>query len=98
MLADHEDHVAADRLAEVAFSKESLREGTEVGDLLVVIVRKLLDGQETLVGVEGEVARVGVGNVVRAVAVADDEELHEAKQRSGIEVMEMVNDQIRLKS
>jgi len=69
-----------------------------VGDLLVVLVRKLLDGQETLVGVEGEVARVGVGNVVRAVAVADDEELHKAKQRSGEEVMEMVNDQIRLKS
>jgi hypothetical protein len=57
-----------------------------VRDLLVVFVRELLHGQESFFGVEGKVAGVVVGKVVRVIAIADDEELHEAKQRSGIAV------------
>ncbi len=50
----------------------------------------LVDGQETLVGVEGEVAGVVVGEVVGAVAVADDEELHEAEERARVAVAGVV--------
>ena len=90
LLAGHEDHVAADGSAEVAFFKESLREGVEVGDLLVVLVRELVDGQVALFGIEREMAGVVVGKVVRAVAVADDEELHEAEQRFRVTVAGVV--------
>jgi hypothetical protein len=58
--------------------------------LLVVLVGELIDGQEALVGIEGEVAGVVVGEVVGAVAVADDEELHEAEQRLGVAVAGVV--------
>jgi hypothetical protein len=51
---------------------------------------ELIDGQEALVGIEGEVAGVVVGEVVGAVAVADDEELHEAEQRLGVAVAGVV--------
>ena len=61
-----------------------------MGDLPVVLVGILIDGQEALVGVEGEVAGVVVGEVVGAVAVADDEELHEAEQRLGVAVAGIV--------
>ena len=50
----------------------------------------LVDGQKTLVGVEGEVAGVVVGEVVGAVAVGDDEELHEAEERAGVAVAGVV--------
>jgi hypothetical protein len=60
--------------------EEAFREGIEVGDLLVLLVRELVDGQEALVGVEGEVAGVVVREIDGAVAIADDEELEEAKR------------------
>ena len=90
LLAGDEHHVAADRLAERALGEEALGEVVEVGDLRVVLVGELVDGQETLVGVEGEVAGVVVGEVVGAVAVADDEELHEAEERPGVAVAGVV--------
>jgi hypothetical protein len=61
-----------------------------VGDLLVILVGELVDGQEALVGIESEVAGVVVGEVVGAVAVADDEELDEAEQRLGVAVAGVV--------
>ena len=64
LLAGDEHHVAADHLAERALGEEGLGEVVEVGDLLVVLVGELVDGQEALVGVEGEVAGVVVGEVV----------------------------------
>ena len=64
LLAGDEHHVAADHLAERAFGEERLGEVVEVGDLLVVLVGELVDGQEALVGVEGEVPGVVVGEVV----------------------------------
>lgn len=55
---------------------EPLQEGrgevVEVSDLLVRLIGKLVDGQETLVLIKGEVAGVVVGEVVGAVAIADD--------------------------
>ena len=90
LFADDKDHVAADGLTEVAFPEESLREGVEVRDFLVVFVRELINGQEPFFGVEGKMPRVVVGKVVRAVAVADDEELHKAEQRLGITVTGLV--------
>ena len=80
LLALDEHHVAADRLAEGALHEEALCEVVEVGDFVVEFVRKFIDGQETLVGVEGEMSGVVVGEVVGAVAIADDEELHEAQE------------------
>ncbi len=61
-----------------------------MGDLPVFLVGILIDGQAALVGVEGEVAGVVVGEVVGAVAVADDEELHEAEQRPGVAIAGIV--------
>ncbi len=61
-----------------------------MGDLAVVLVRELIDGQEALLGVESEVAGVVVGEVIRAVAVADDVKLHEAQQRPGVAVAGVV--------
>lgn len=90
LLAGHEDHVAADGLSEVAFSKESFREGVEVGDLLVVLVRELIDGQESFVGIKSKMPSVVVGKVVGVVTVADDEELHKAEQRLVVTVAGVV--------
>ncbi len=62
-----EHHVAADGVAEGAFHQEGGGEVVEVGDLLVGLVGELVDGQETLVLIKGEVAGVVVGEVVGAV-------------------------------
>ena len=51
---------------------------------------ELVDGQEALVGVEGEVAGVVVGEVAGLGAVADDEELDEAEKRLGVAVAGVV--------
>lgn len=85
-----EHHVTADGAAKVALFQEALGEVIEVGDLLVVLVGKLIDGQEALISIEGEVAGVVVREVVGAVAIADDEELHEAEQRAGVAVAGIV--------
>ena len=61
-----------------------------MGDLLVRLIGELVDRQKALVGVEGEVAGVVVGEVVGAVAVADDEELEEAEERLGVAVAGIV--------
>jgi hypothetical protein len=90
LFAGHQDHVAADHLAESALGEELLGEGVQVGDLAVVGLRPLVDGQEALVGVEGEVPRVVVGEVVGVVAVADDEQLHEAQQGGAVAVADVV--------
>lgn len=46
--------------------------------------------KEPLVGVECEVAGVVVGEIHRLGAIADDEELEEAEQRSGVAVAGVV--------
>jgi hypothetical protein len=82
LLAGDEDHVAADHgWPRVHLTRKVSAKLVEVGDLLVVLVGELVDGQEALVGVEGEVAGVVVGEVVGVGAVADDEELDEAEKR-----------------
>jgi len=90
LLAGDEHHVAAEGLAEGAFDEESSGEAIELGDLLVVLGGELIDGQETLVSVEREMAGVVVGEVVGLVAVADDEELEEAEQGLGVAVAGVV--------
>ena len=90
LLAGDQDHVTADHLAEHALGEELLGEVVEVGDLAVVGLGPLVDGQEALVGVEGEVLGVVVGEVVGLIAVADDEQLHEAQQRVGVAVAGVV--------
>ena len=89
-LVDHEDHVAADGPTEVAFSEESLRKGIEVGDLIVVLVCELVDGQESLFGIEREVAGVVVREVASVRPVANNEKLYEAEQRFGVTVAGVV--------
>ncbi len=90
LLADNEDHVSADGLAEITFSQESLRKRVEVRDLLVVLVSEFIDGQESLFSIEREVAGIVVGEVVRAVTITDDEELQKAEQRFGVTVAGVV--------
>ena len=55
-------------------------------DLRVVFLGVLVDGQEPLLGVEGEVAGVVIGEVVGAVAVGDNEELDEGEERARVAV------------
>ena len=90
LLTRQQHHVAADGAAEVALFQEGFGELVELGDLAVVFAGELIDGQKALVGIEGEVAGVVVGEVVGAVAVADDEQLHEAQQRLGVAVAGVV--------
>jgi hypothetical protein len=54
LLAGDQHHVAADGLAEVHFFEEGSAKLVEVGDLLVVLVGELVDGQEALVGIEAK--------------------------------------------
>ena len=61
-----------------------------MGDLRVVLIRELIDGQEALVGIEGEVAGVVVGEVEGLVAIADDEELEETEEGLGVAVAGIV--------
>ena len=61
-----------------------------MGDLFVVLPGELIDGQEALIGIEGEVAGVVVGEVPGVCAVADDEELEEAEKRLGVAVAGVV--------
>ena len=86
LFALDQHHVAADRPAERAFGEEPLGEIIKVADLFVRLVGELVQGQEAFFGVEGEVAGVVIGEVVGAVAIADDEELDEAKERLGVTV------------
>ena len=90
LLALDKHHVAADGLAEGALHEEAGREVVEMRDLLVRLVGELIDGQEPFISIEGKVAGVVVGEVVGAVAVADDEELEEAEQRPGVAVAGVV--------
>jgi hypothetical protein len=71
------------------FRKRSAK-SSRLGDLAVVLVRELVDGQEALVGIEGEVAGVVVGEVVGVGAVADDEKLQEAQQRFAVAIAGIV--------
>ncbi len=90
LFAGNEHHVAANHLAQGAFDEEAVRKVVQVGDLLVVLASELINGQEALLRVEGEVAGVVVGEVVSAVAIADDKELDEAQQRPGVAVAGVV--------
>ena len=90
LLTLDEHHVATDGLGEDALLEKAGGEIVEVGDLLVGLVRELVDGQEALVGIEGEVASVVVGKVVGAVAIADDKELEEAEDGLGVTVAGIV--------
>ena len=90
LLASNEHHIAADRLPEAAFDEEGLGKVVEVGDLFVVHPGELVDGQEALIGIEGEVAGVVVGEILCLGAVADDKELEEAEKRLGITVAGVV--------
>ena len=90
LLARDQYHVFADHVSECALGEKLVGEVVEVGDLGVVPGCEPVDRQELLVRVEGEVFRVVVGEVQRVRAVADDEDLHEAKQRPGVSVAGVV--------
>ena len=90
LLRCHQHHVAADGLAQGALAQELVGKLVELGDLLVGLVRKLVDGQKPLVRIERKVPRVVVGEVVGVGAVADDEELQKAQQRFGVAVAGVV--------
>ena len=79
-LACHEDHVAAEHLPQGALGEEGLGEAVELPDLPVFLVCELVEGEEALVRVEGEVLGVVVGEVPGVGPVGDHEELHEAEE------------------
>lgn len=58
----------------------------QMSDFLIVLACKLIDGQKALFGIEGEVAAVVVSEVVGAVAIANDIQLHKAEQRLGVTI------------
>ncbi len=90
LLAGDEHHVAAEGLAEGAFDEEGRGEVVGVDDLFVVHPGELIDGEEPLILIEGEVAGVVVGEVEGLGAVADDEELEEAEEGLGVAVAGVV--------
>ena len=90
LLAGHQHHVLADHLAQRALGQESIGESVQATDLGVVRRGVLVDGQKALIRIEGEMARVVVGEVIRRVAVADDEQLDEAQQGAGVPVARIV--------
>jgi hypothetical protein len=57
-----------------------------MGDLFVIFAGELINRQETLIGVEAELASVVVGEIPCVGAVAYDENLDEAKQRLAISI------------
>ena len=59
-------------------------------DLLVRFIRELIDRQEPFVLIKGEVPGVVIGKVVRVVAIAHNEELDEAEERSRISIARIV--------
>lgn len=77
-------------MAERAFHQEGRGEIVEVGDFFIRLIGELVDGQETLVLIESEMAGVVIGEIVGAVAIADNKELEEAEQRLGVTVAGVV--------
>lgn len=90
MLTGHQHHVAANHLAQRAFDEEGVSKAVQMGDLAVVFAGKLIQRQETLVGVETEVAAVVVGEIPGVRAVADDKQLQETQQSLGVAVAGVV--------
>ena len=90
LLAGNQHHVPADGRGQRTFCEKRTGELVEVGDLLVRLVGVLVNRQEPLFGIECEMPGVVVGEVVGAVAVADDEQLHEAQQRFTVTVARIV--------
>src|SRR5690625_6958006 len=64
--------------------RSSVCEVVHVRNLAIYFIRPLADGQKALVGVEGEMLTLVVGEVPGMVAVADDKQLQEAQQRVGV--------------
>lgn len=90
LLAGDEHHVAADHLAQGAFHQEGFGEAIEVGDLFVVLRSKLVNRQETLLRIKGEMAGIVVGEIESLVPIADNEELEKAEKGLGITVTRIV--------
>jgi hypothetical protein len=65
LLAGDEDHVPVDHMPERALGEKGVGEALDALDLGIVRGGVLIDRQEPLVGVEGEVAGVVVGEVVQ---------------------------------
>ena len=90
LFAGDEHHVATDGLAEGAFDEKGFGKAVKVGDLLVVLGGELIDGQEALFCIKGEVAAVVIGEVVSFAAIAHNEKLKEAEESSGVAVAGIV--------
>lgn len=90
LLTCDQNHIAAYRLAERAFSEEGLGEAVEVDNLLVVYIGELVDRQEALFGIEGEMTRIVVCKIKCLIAIADYEELKETQDRLCIPISGIV--------
>ncbi len=90
LFAGDQDHVAADHLPQGAFGEEGIGEFVQVVDLAVVLAGEPVHRQKTLIGMEGEMTTVVVGEVASFAAVADDEELQKTEQGLGVAVAGVV--------
>ena len=90
LLAGDQHHVAAEHFAQGAFSEKLLGEGVEVGDFAVVFGGKLIDRQETFIGIETEMPVGVIGKVPGVVLIADDKKLHKAHQGIAITIAGVV--------
>lgn len=59
-------------------------------DWLIVVGSEAVNREESLVGVEGKVSAVVVGEIDGLSAIADDEQLHEAEECAGVSVARIV--------
>ena len=80
LLRLHQHHVAADQLAQSALVEHFTGKLVQVSHLLVLLIGPPTDGQELLLLVERERLLGVVGEVERIGLVADNEELHEGQQ------------------
>jgi hypothetical protein len=80
LLGLHKDHVATDHLAQVALGEKLLSKVVKVRDLCIVLSGPFVNREESLLSIEGEVAIIVVGEVVRVGLIADDEDLQKTQQ------------------
>jgi hypothetical protein len=90
LLTGEQHHVSADGTAEIALLQETVSKLVKVSDFSVILVSELIDGQEALFGMEGEVVGVVISEVKGAVAITYDKELQEAEQRLGVAVARII--------
>ncbi len=83
-------HVSTYHLTQLTLRQENIREVVKVGYLLVLFVCPLINRQIVFGSIEIEMSPVIVSKIVGVCPVADNKHLHEAEQRIGISVADVI--------